>query len=210
MEEFQPCPRDHAQQVRVSPGSVLCDHCVKQLERNLRALPALHRELLHEMSSTSPGTNPTRVSGSRRRDYLDMSMLDTRHDILTILESWSGIVVEERGTAAPARSVPDLVRFLLLNLRWLTAQPPAADFADEVESLHAESLRAIGPAPVDHNVPTMRCVVDGCHGTIDVSPRNTGGARKVASLTCTSGHSWQTSEWFALRQIIFHREGNNA
>src|SRR5712664_4027495 len=94
---FRPCPRNHAQEIRAATGSVLCSPCIKQLERNLRTLPVLHQEFLHDMSSTSQRINPTKVSGSHRRDHLNMSMFDTRHNILTILESWSGIIAEKPG-----------------------------------------------------------------------------------------------------------------
>ena len=199
--EFRPCPRNHAKEIRAATGSFLCSPCGKQLERNLGALPMLHQELLHDISSTSQGINPTRVSGSIRVDYLDLSVFDTRHNILTILESWAGIVVERRRTVAPTRSVPHLVRFLILNLEWLAGQPPAADFADEIESLHGELLRAISPEP-----PTIKCVVNNCPGRINTSPQNIRRAGK-ASISCSSGHSWDTHEWLALRRLSIDDQG---
>lgn len=99
--EFHSCPRNHAQQVPAAVSSVLCTGCVEQLERNLRALPGLHQEGLHHILSTSRRRNPTKVSGSRRRDHLNISALDARNNILAILESWSGFVVEKRGRPCP-------------------------------------------------------------------------------------------------------------
>ncbi|MFI9583702.1 hypothetical protein ACIHCQ_18035 [Streptomyces sp. NPDC052236] len=172
------------------------------MERNLRALPGLHRECLHQMSSTSRRmNNPTKVSGSRKRDHLDISTLDTRHKILAILESWSGIIVEELKTIAPAHSVPHVARFLIINLEWLTAQPPAADFADEIENLHAELLRTIDPEPGNLHTLIRECVVDNCTGKISASPQNTGNAGK-SSISCDSGHSWEMREWLILRQLM--------
>src|ERR1700738_2805564 len=112
--ELRLCPRNHPREILAAGGSVLCGPCVRQLAGNLRALPVLHEELLHDMVSPPPRINPTKVSGSRIRDqHLNLSAFDTRHDILTILESWSGMIVEKLGTTAPTRSVLDLTYFLL-------------------------------------------------------------------------------------------------
>jgi hypothetical protein len=145
--------------------------------------------------------NQTKVSGSRSTDHLNMSALDTRHNILTILDSWSGFVVEKLGRTAPARSVPHLARFLLINLEWLTAQSPAAEFADEIEGLKAELLRTIDPGPGDLHAHMRECVVDDCTGTISTSSQNTGNAVKC-SIRCSSGHSWEMHEWITLRPLM--------
>lgn len=198
--EFHSCPRNHAQDIPVAAGSVLCPPCVEQLARNLRTLPGLHQEGLHHILSTSRRRNPTKVSGSRRRDHLNISALDARNNILAILESWSGFVVEKLGVAAPGRSVTHLACFLILHLEWLTTQPPAAEFADEVESLHTESLRAIDPETDDHKAPAIGCVVDDCPGTINASPRNARTAVK-GSISCSSGHSWEMRELLTIRYL---------
>ncbi|WP_055569109.1 MULTISPECIES: hypothetical protein [Streptomyces] len=199
--EFHSCPRNHAREVPVAAGSVLCAGCVEQLERNLRTLPGLHQEGLHHILSTSRRRNPTKVSGSRRRDHLNISALDARNNILAILESWSGFVVEKLGAAAPGRSVPHLACFLILNLEWLTTQPPAAEFADEVESLQVESLRAIDPDSDDEHAPVIACVMDDCPGTINASPRNARTPGR-GSISCSSGHSWEMRELLTIRHLM--------
>jgi hypothetical protein len=171
------------------------------VERDLRILPALHQECLHHVSPSHRRTNPTRVSGSRNRDHLNISVLDARHNIRAILESWSEFVVEQLGVAAPFRSVPHLTRFLTRHLQWLAAQPPAADFAGEMESLVAELRSMIDPDPGALHTLILQCVVDGCAGTISASPKNTGtsGSR---SIECSAGHSWETHEWLRLRHLM--------
>jgi hypothetical protein len=206
--ESRLCPRNHIREILAATGSVLCGPCIQQLEHNLRTLPVLHQELLHDMASTPRRTNPTKVSGSRSRDHLNMSVFDTRHDILTILESWSGFVVEKLGTITPTRSVLHLTCFLMDNSKWLTAQPSAADFADDIESLHVESLRAANPEPGDHNALTMKCVVDDCLGTIDTSTQSIDDSSK-SSLRCSSGHSWKIGEWLILRHLSIDSERTN-
>jgi hypothetical protein len=198
--ESRSCPRNHTRTVRAATGSVLCGRCMEQLERNLRMLPVLHEELLHDMSSTPKRINPTKVSVGHWRDHLNMFTFDTRHDILTILGSWSGSVVENFGTAAPERSVPHLAHFLLCNLRWLTAQPSAADFADEIETLYIESIRATNAETGDHDAVTVTCAMDNCLGTIDTTPRIIAGAG-MATISCSLGHSWEVREWLLLAQL---------
>lgn len=186
---------------RAAAGSVLCAPCVGRVERGLRALPGLHQECLHQVSPTVRQTNPTKVSGSRKWDHLDISVLDARHHIFAILESWSGMVVEKLGTTAPPRTVPHLARFLTHHLGWLTAQSPAVDFADEIESIVVELRRTIDPDPSDLHALIRKCVVDNCPGTISALPRGGAGARG-GSITCSSGHSWEIREWLGLRELM--------
>ncbi|MBR8641432.1 hypothetical protein KEF29_24165 [Streptomyces tuirus] len=199
--EFYPCPRKHAQEIRVATGAVLCVPCVRQLHRQLRTLPELHQECLHDVLPAPGRRNPTKISGSRRRDYLNVSALDARSDVPAVLGSWADIVVAERATAAPRRSVPHLAGFLLRHLEWLVAQPPAADLADEIDRLHTGLARALEPDSGEHGPPAGTCVVDGCTGTIDASPKNTGNQGK-RSISCSSGHSWEMREWLVLRHLM--------
>ena len=199
--KVHPCPRSHNQEIVAAAGAVLCAPCIRQVQRNLRVLPALHQESLHNVSPTSRRMNPTKVSGSRNRDHLNISVLDARQDILAILESWSGIVVENIGGMVPERSVAELTRFLAANLEWLAAQPPAAGFADEIERTTAELRRIIDPDPGGPRTPVRNCVVDNCTGTIAASPQragDTGGS----SIRCSAGHTWEMHEWLTLRRLM--------
>ncbi|MFE6286032.1 hypothetical protein [Streptomyces sp. NPDC057877] len=197
-----PCPRGHTQDSRAAAGSVLCGPCIRRVERSLRALPGLYQECLHQVSPTSARrTNPTKVSGSRSRDYLDISVLDARHHILTIVESWSGMVVDKLRVTAPPRSVPHLARFLMRHLGWLTAQPPAAEFADEIEGLVVRLRQTIDPEPSDLQTLIRKCVVDNCSGTISVAP-GAGVTAGHRSIACSAGHSWEMREWLGLRKLM--------
>lgn len=199
--QFHSCPRSHAVEIRAATGAVLCVPCTRQLERHLRAIPGLYQECLHHISSTSRRKNPTKVSGSRMGDHLNITALDVRNNVLAILESWSGTVVEEREKISPTRSVPHLARFLISNLGWLAAQSPAADFADEIAGLHTELLSTIDPESGDLNPLIRACAVDDCTGVINASPRNSGNAGKT-SISCSSGHSWEMREWLTLRHLM--------
>lgn len=197
-----PCSRNHSHESGAVPGFVLCAACISQVERHLRTLPALHQECLHHVAPpTRRRSNPTRVSGSRRRDPLNISVLDARHNILATLESWSQIVVEKLGVSAPERTVPQLARFLSRHLEWLAAQPPAADFASEAEALVTELRDMIDPDSAARRTLIRQCVMDGCDGTISGSPQDAGkpGGRRIA---CSAGHSWEMHEWLTLRQLM--------
>ncbi|MFD6433972.1 hypothetical protein [Streptomyces venezuelae] len=200
--EIHSCSGYHGAEIRDATGSLLCDACVGRLERDLRALPGLHQEGLHHVMATSRRRNPTRVSGSRRRDHLNVSALDARSNIVAILESWASYVADELGTTVPSRSVPHLTCFLLLHLEWLTAQPPAEDFAAEIQGLQTELLRVIDSDQTERAPLTSQCVVDRCQGTIDASPRSSGAADRDSSISCSSGHSWEVREWLVLRHLI--------
>ncbi len=172
----QSCPRSHPQESVAAAGSVLCAPCVRRAAQHLRVLPALHQECLHQAPPTGRRTNPTKVSGSRKRDHLDIAVLDARHNILTILESWSSLVAEKRGTTTPARSaslagpVPD-------PAPGVARRPaPADDFADEIERLVGELRQTIDPDPHPLHALIRGCVVDGCPGTISALPQRGTGA----------------------------------
>ncbi|QDY75192.1 hypothetical protein [Streptomyces qinzhouensis] len=196
---FPLCPRGHVRDSESAAGSVLCGPCLERVEGRLRALPALYRECLYLAAPAVRRTNPTKVSASRNRDHLDIAVLDTRHRVRTLLESWSGMVVEKLVTAPPPRTVPHLARFLGRHLGWLAAQPSAVDFADEIEGLVAELRRTIDPEPADPRALIRRCVVDGCAGTISAPPRGVAGAGRIA---CSAGHSWELVDWLGLRKLM--------
>ncbi|TRO56457.1 hypothetical protein [Streptomyces sp. IB201691-2A2] len=206
----KPCPRNHADACHAADGSVLCVSCIGQAERTLRALPALHQECLLHASPTSRRSNPTKVSGSRTRDHLNLSVLDARYSSLTALESWSQTVAALRKVTAPARSVPRLARFLVQHLEWLLAQPYAAEFADEMESVAAELRSTIDPGSGELRTAIRTCVVDNCSGTISTSLGSGAGAR-TGPLECSMGHAWEIGEWLNLRHLMEHqRKGADA
>lgn len=201
------CPRNHARDIAAE--TALPISCVRQLEHQLRALPDLHQDCLHHILSTSRRRNPTKVSGSRKRDHLNFSALDARNDLVPVLTSWSRLVAERLGVAPPQRSVLHLADFLLFNLEWLTTQPSAADFAEEIESLYTALLRAIDPDAGDPQPPVTECVVDACTGTINASPKSIGKSG-TKSISCSSGHSWEIREWLTLRHLMDRRRKDAA
>ncbi|MER5215119.1 hypothetical protein ABT063_32380 [Streptomyces sp. NPDC002838] len=202
--ELHACPETPTQGPGEATESTLCASRILQLESNLRALPGLYQESLHHVSPISRRMHHTRVSGSRSTDHLNMSALDARHNILAILESWAEFVADTLGGIAPTRSVPHMAHFLLRNLEWLTEQPPATDFAEEIEGLRLELLRTIDPEPSEPHVFTWECVVTDCAGKITTSSQHVGTADGT-SIRCSSGHTWELHEWVTLRPLVERR-----
>lgn len=196
-----PCPRHPLRESGRGAGSVVCAACVGEAERCLRSLPALYQECLHQVSPGRRRTNPTRVSGSRNRDQVDLSVLDVRLRSRAVLQAWADVVAEGLGVSAPARSVPQLARFLAGHLAWLAAQPPAGDFAEEMQELVTELSALLDPEPAALHTLHLACVVEGCAGTISAAPKATAGPG-TSRLECTAGHSWPAQEWLALRPLM--------
>ncbi|MFI6350281.1 hypothetical protein [Streptomyces sp. NPDC050560] len=203
--EILACPETPDQEPGDVTARVLAAARVQRLERSLSALPALYEESLHNIAPVSRQTNHTRVSGTRSGDSLNLSALDARHDIVAVLESWAEFVSDEVGGAAPRGSVPHLVTFLLRHLAWLTEQPPAADFADEVEDLRKQMLHTVDPTTTEFHRRSWDCVVAGCTGKITTAPRPSDGAG-VRGIRCSSGHTWETHEWITLRPLVERRQ----
>ena len=136
----KPCP-GHPRSRRVRPV-----HPLHAADPTGPAGPAgSHQESLHHVSTTSARMNPTKVSGTRNRDHLNISVLDTRRDLLATLESWSQTVVEELGGTPPQHTAAGLAQFLIENLKSLCCRPEAADFADEIANTATELRRIIDP-----------------------------------------------------------------
>lgn len=199
--EFHSCLRTPAQESGEATGAGLSSSRIRHLEGVLRGLAGLYQESLHHVLPTSRHTHHTRVSGSRNRDHLNISALDTRYHILAILESWAGFVVDELGGLRPKGSVPDLAHFLLSNLEWLAEQPPADEFADEIEGLRLELLRTIDSETGELRVPTRECVVTDCTGTIS-APSQRVGNTDWTRIHCSAGHTWEIHEWIILRPLM--------
>ncbi|MFH8617261.1 hypothetical protein ACH4E8_19575 [Streptomyces sp. NPDC017979] len=122
-------------------------------------------------------------------------MLDSRRNILAVLESWCGIVLDQLGCAAPQRTVPHLARFLIRHVAWLTGQPSATEFADEAVGLAGEPRRIVDPDPGILQALIRQCVMEGCNGTISASPQNLKGKGSTGgSVNCSVGHSWRMHE----------------
>lgn len=199
--EFNSCPRRHAEEIAAAIGSALCAPCIRQVRNNLIELPPLHQECLDNVSPEFRTISRSRTPRGLGRDAVDASALDSRCDILAVLGSWSELVIEGLRLAAPIRTVPCLAQFLASNLSWLTAQPPAAEFADEIEELKAAAQRIVDPRHDVRPKPIGECVIEGCTGIISIHPQGVKSAGN-RGVSCSIGHSWEIGEWIMLSNLM--------
>lgn len=116
-----------------------------------------------------------------------------------VLAEWVALLVEERSLIPPARTVPDMARFLDAHLDWITKQDWVEDLYTELRELHSQ-LRAIGQ---------QRRRIGACPNTIDTgdTTRQCGAALYAPlhgdQITCWScDRQWPRDEWIRLGRLL--------
>ncbi|WP_207782583.1 helix-turn-helix domain-containing protein [Phytoactinopolyspora limicola] len=95
---------------------------------------------------------------------------------MTILASWSSLVVDERCLSTrPERSVKALSAFLVSNIDWLASHSAARDAVNEIHELTITANQALDPAS-SVRLALGPCQQSGCDGTAHVTTR---GARPL-------------------------------
>lgn len=203
------CERNHMVETEPMEGLRLCAPCLRQTERNLTSLPALHEECVDHVFGGPRDPARQRVAGSREVAPLNDSAIETRSNISGVLTAWSSSVAEEKGTPAPGSSVRHLTHFLLTHLNWLATSTEAVVFADEIESLTTEARRTMDPAPEARLITLGRCVEPDCAEIITAA----APGRRISNyrgIGCAAGHSWEIHEWFLLQSRIEQKKGVGA
>ncbi|MEU6226840.1 hypothetical protein [Streptomyces sp. NPDC047042] len=157
-------PRDFGDRI---PGSKLCGDCLLALTATLVSLPGLYEECGRVLSGTRTRRWEERPSGggALRGIPLNTAAADARSAMLRMLASWSGLVVDERGVAAPRRTVPELTGFLLRHVDWLAAHDAVADLTTEAGRLARRARGVVEPPPTP-GVPVGPCLIEDCAGTL--------------------------------------------
>lgn len=148
-------------------GIRLCGDCLFALTAALASLPGLYEECGRVLSGARTRRWEERPSagGPQRGIPLNTAAADVRSAMLRVLASWSGLVVDERGVAAPRREVPELAGFLLRHVDWLAAHDAVADLTAEASRLARRARRVVEPPPAS-GVPVGPCPVEECAGTL--------------------------------------------
>jgi hypothetical protein len=201
------CRREHAggHTCRAEQGLGLCRFCCARVRNDLGELPLLYEEF--ESSLTRfPFAFEERVSGGEMKGLcLNEASVNARREIISVLASWSGMVIEERRlTKSPRRDVPDLAAFLTCHLDWLLAHPAGPYFGDEVAAMAATARRASRSSPA-LRLPLGRCVEEGCDGGL-YATGIAEDAQSPVQVRCEAGHVWQCQEWLALASRISSQE----
>jgi hypothetical protein len=177
---------------------VSADPAFERLKLDLGELPVLYDEC--EIMTTHVGCGVReRVSGSRKiTPRIDPHALAIRTDIMSVLASWTDLVVAEHAGAVglPAREIPTIAAFLATRLDWLSGHPAVADFAEEIGRL-ADSARAYVASRHIIRIELGPCITPECDATVFAILRS--GERSPASgVRCEAGHVWPPSQWLLL------------
>jgi hypothetical protein len=185
-------------------GSNLCSPCRARVRDDILELSRLYDEFESSLIRF-PFAFEERISGGEPKGlHLNEASVNTRSDIISVLATWSGMVVEERSLTRPiGRDVAGLAAFLTRHLDWLLAHPTAPYFADEVATMTATARRASRP-PVQR-LPLGYCVEEGCDASL-YAAGIAADARSQAQVRCEAGHMWQAHEWLLLASQVSGQE----
>ncbi len=187
----------------VVAGSRLCRACRNEFSARLESLPELYSECGRQLGGSDRPRGNATGSGSMPGMPFNAAAADVRARILSVLGSWSGMVVEERRVTAPERSVEALVTFLGRHVDWIAAHVAVTEATDEVAQLVRTARRVAYPNPV-RRVAIGGCVEVGCGGELVafVHPQE---PLQPAEIRCDVDpcHSWLEHHWMQLS----HRMG---
>jgi hypothetical protein len=189
----------------------LCPACRNDLTAALRGLPGLHDEC-GRLLGGSPGAGGElrdRTSGGPLPGLpFNTAAADARSAIVSVLGSWSGMVVEGRGVAAPPRTVPALAAFLACHLDWVTERA-AAELSAEIAELVRTARRVVCPDPL-RRMAIGPCVEAGCPGRLTALVHSGDPRRSEVRCDAEPLHRWADHEWLRLRRRMETGEGAGA
>jgi hypothetical protein len=184
----------------VLAGWKLCRICRQSLADGLKKLPELYDECGRALNGPGKQGQPReRKSGPSASGMpFNAAAADVRAEILAVLGSWSGMVVQQRGVTAPRRTVYTLAKFLGIHVDWIAAHPAAGDATTEVAQLVRSARRVADPGAVQR-VAIGACVDTECAGEL-VALLNSGDVLRPTEITCTADprHSWPAHRWIQL------------
>lgn len=194
--------RDRQSRIRqVNSGSRLCASCRAQLATHLTVLPDLYRRCEGILVNTR-GRDLERVHGGLPGGIsLNDAAVATRTEMLTVLASWAGLVVDERNVPRPLRrDVHALTSFLLTQLDWLAQHAAAGELAAEIAALVRSAEDTISPDTAVR-VELGPCNRSGCAGVVSVV---VGGDDEPTPnlMSCDSGHALPPQQWLMLKHRI--------
>ena len=184
----------------VLAGWKLCRTCRQNLAEGLGKLPGLYDECGRALNGHSKHSQPReRKSGQLASGMpFNAPAADVRAEIIAVLGSWSGMVVQQRGVTAPRRTVHALAKFLGIHVDWIAAHPAAGDATNEVAQLVKSARRVAYPGSV-RRITVGACVDTECAGEL-VALLCSGDALRPVEITCNadSRHSWPADRWIQL------------
>lgn len=200
------CCRENHNNRRLRPRQVvlglrLCAVCRDRLAHDLAGLPELYDA--SEAALTHPRHRAVeRIRGGRPDGIcLNDAVVKARSDMLRILASWAGMVVDERGVTGPdQREIRHLAVFLTSHVDWLAAQTTAAALADEIAGLAKSARESINPNTMTR-MELGPCAQSGCGQTVHAVVRAEDELLPT-QVSCQAGHVWPPHQWLLLGRRI--------
>jgi hypothetical protein len=178
------------------PGA--CPKCASKTRNQIAELPQLHKEagqFLHP-SRTGSGATSTERSIGINVSALDFSMAT---ELLRILHSWEATIRFRRSLTPPAMLIREpttesevlaSATFHLTHLNWTLTQEWAADFAAEIQIIHAKGRAAA--KRFSEQPRRIPCPTDDCKKYVVIDAENLRA--EVSCFGCKQG-------WTVLRLV---------
>ncbi|MFD2118380.1 hypothetical protein ACFSNO_01070 [Streptomyces cirratus] len=184
---------------RTSAGTRLCRQCRDHFAAGLAELAHLHEECGRMLGGGAPGSLRERTTGGDLPGLpFNAAAADVRARIVSVLGSWSGLVAQQRGLAAPPRTATALTAFLLRHTDWLAAHPAAADASEEVARLVRAGRRAAFPDPA-RSIRLGACPEPDCAGALALAAHaGEPDAGRVIACDADPAHRWTSDRWSEL------------
>ncbi|WP_199930774.1 hypothetical protein [Streptomyces sp. CB02923] len=171
---------------------------------DLERLPSLYRACGQALdgSGTAGGLRERTSGGALPGIPLNTAASDIRSDILAVLASWAGTVVQARRVTPPRRTVGALSGFLVRHADWLGAHGAAGDAATEIRKLARRASRVADPA-VHRLITVGPCPESGCTGSLQALIRP-GVATAAVEIRCRvdPAHRWSGEHLMELKRRI--------
>jgi hypothetical protein len=184
----------------VSSGLRLCASCRRALTDDLSNVAALYAASEQALESSRYQSIKSMRRGHRQQAgiSLDDKAVSVRDNVVSILSSWCGLVIEERPAAGPGGTeVPRLASYLRVHARWLAAHVAAVEFAGEIAGLVSEAAALVNPSRT-RTIDLGPCATEGCGQTVRARI-DSADAGAVPHVRCDAGHTWKPQQWLRLR-----------
>jgi hypothetical protein len=197
MRRTKSCPREQCAGEPAWPTG-LCRRCRQELADDLRAIPALYRELARSLTPAPHGGGPVSGGGGIPGLPLDLRGVRARDELLGVSACWAGLVAEQLAVDPPARSAEELSKFLLEHLAWLAAHEAASSAVQEFATAVRRAWRLLQSERAGC-IQVGSCPQPGCGGRLTAIMRGPG-----SEIRCSLDrlHRWPIGEWHTLRTAI--------
>jgi len=178
---------------KISGGGILNSNTVDEIRELVRVIPWLYEQCAVGAGSGDGHVVLVHSSAKRQaRSGPGDHVIEARRKIEEILSSWTAMVVEELGVAAPQVGVRSHSGFLNAHAGWLAGHSSADDLMRELDDLAGAAVPVIdrrGRGPIELG----QCVEDGCFAPLVADVENS-----ATLVRCEVGHRWSARDWLRI------------